>query len=90
MNESSLQGSADQSALIHKLDPRQRKGLELFQEFDLVTAGQIGALFGFKPRTSAQICKTWVEGGFLDVANPSNRACKYKLSQQYECLVKKS
>jgi len=44
-------------------------------------------LFGFKPRTSAQICKDWVESGFLEMVDPSNRGRKYKLSTQYEDLL---
>ncbi|MFS8563630.1 MAG: Fic family protein [Rhabdochlamydiaceae bacterium] len=88
MSEANIQGSPDQSALIRNLDPRQRKGLELLQAFETITSSQIGELFGFKPRTSAQICKLWVAGGFLEIANPSNRARKYKISKQYECLIK--
>lgn len=89
MNEANMQGSPDQSALIRNLDPRQRKGLELLQAFETITSSQIGELFGFKPRTSAQICKLWMAGGFLEIANPSNRAHKYKISKQYECLIKR-
>lgn len=83
-----VQGSPDQSNLIRKLDPRQRKALELFQEFETLTSRQIGELFGFKPRTSAQICATWVEAGFLEIADSSNRGRKYKLSKRYEALNK--
>lgn len=79
-------GSPDQSNLIRKLDPRQRRALELFQEFEIVTSRQIAELFGFKPRTSAQVCATWVKNGFLEVVDGSNRGRKYKLSKQYENL----
>lgn len=82
------QGLSDQSSLIRKLDPRQRKALELFQEFEIITSHQISELFGFKPRTSAKICANWVENGFLTVVNSSNRGRKYKLSKQYENLNK--
>jgi Fic family protein len=87
MAEAESQGSADQSTLIKKLDPRQRRALSLFQQSEVVTSKQIGELFGFKPRTSAQICKNWVESGFLEVVDPSNRARKYKLSERYEELI---
>ncbi|MGL5263360.1 MAG: Fic family protein, partial [Candidatus Rhabdochlamydia sp.] len=80
------EGSPDQSNLIRKLDPRQRRALELFQEFETVTSRQIAELFGFKPRTSAQVCAAWVENGFLEVVDSSNRGRKYKLSKQYENL----
>lgn len=87
MAEAELQGSVDQDPILRQLDPRQRKALSLFQQFEVVTSKQIGELFGFKPRTSAQICKDWVESGFLEMVDPSNRGRKYKLSTQYEDLL---
>jgi Fic family protein len=76
-------GAPDQAEFIRKLDPRQRKVLELFQEFAIVTASQIGELFGFKPRTSAKICKDWVEEGFLEIVDFSNKGRKYRLANRY-------
>jgi hypothetical protein len=74
-------------ALLRTLDPKKRKALELFRSFATVTAAQIGQLFGFKPRTSAQLCKNWVEEGFLVIANPANKNRSYRLSSFYEALV---
>lgn len=88
MTEANMKGLPDQSTLIRKLDPRQRKVLELFHEFETVTSRQIGDLFGFKPRTSTQICSNWVEEGFLEIVDFSNKARKYRLSKRYEELVK--
>lgn len=87
MDEANLQDVSDQSALIRTLDPKQRKALELFQEFEIITSGQIGTLFGFKPRTSAALCAAWVEKGFLAVVDPSNKGRKYKLSAKYQKLI---
>ncbi len=87
MTKAHEQGSPDQSRSIRKLDPRQRKVLTLFQEFETITSSQIGELFGFKPRTSAEVCATWVEEGFLEITDFSNRGRKYKLSKQYEDIV---
>jgi len=88
MMESAKKGFSDQSNLIRKLDPRQRKVLELFQNFETITSRQIGDLFGFKPRTCAAICAEWVKNGFLVISDPSNKGRKYKLSKQYEVLLK--
>ena len=88
MSEAESQGSPDQSALLRKLDPRQRKILSLFQEFETVTSKQIGELFGFKPRTSSQICKKWVECGFLEIVDASNRGRNYRLCNPYDELIK--
>jgi Fic family protein len=87
MDEAKTQGSPDQSALIRKLDPKQRKVLELFQEFETITSRQIGELFGFKPRTSAALCASWVESGFLNMVDSSNKGRKYKLSAEYQKLI---
>jgi Fic family protein len=87
MTEADIQGSPDQSSLIRQLDPRQRKVLALLQEFEIVTSAQIGELFGFKPRTNSQICKNWVESGFLEVTDFSRKGRKYKLGKNYKTLI---
>jgi len=78
----------DQSHLLKALDPKQRKALQLFQQFDMITSRQIGELFGFKPRTSASLCATWVKAGFLDIADPSNKGRKYRLAKKFRELLK--
>lgn len=80
-------GEKDHSKLLGALDPKQRKALELFSQNDIVTAKQIGALFGFQPRTSAALCKKWVEQGFLDILDSSNKARKYKLVPRFAILL---
>ncbi len=88
MIKADKKGFSDQSILIRKLDPRQRKALALFKDFETITSRQIGELFGFKPRTCAAICAEWVKKDFLVVSDPSNKGRKYKLSKQYEVLLK--
>lgn len=87
MEKAARKGGVDHSDRIRGLDPRQRKALELFQEFQTITSRQIGELFGFKPRTSAQVCKDWVDKGYLEIADFSNKGRKYRLSKQYEDLI---
>ena len=84
------QGLSDQSSLIRKLDPKQRKALELFQKFATITSRQVGELFGFKSRTSAALCAIWVANGFLEIVDPSNKGRKYKLSKKYKNLITSS
>lgn len=83
MTEADTKGLSDQSYWIRKLEPRQRKVLTLFQEFEVITAKQIAELFGYKMRTGAYLCKQWVEEGFLEIDDPSNKGRKYKLSKSY-------
>lgn len=87
MLQSSQRGEPDYSNLIRKLDPKQKKALELFKQYDVVTSRQIGDLFGFKPRTSAAICKKWVEENFLQIVDQSFKSRKYSLSKKYKKLL---
>lgn len=87
MSEAGKKGVSDQSDLLKKLDPKQRKVLELFGQFEVVTSRQIGELFGYKSRTSAALCSQWVKEGFLTIVDFSNRGRKYKLSARYEELL---
>ncbi len=78
----------DQSKLLFELDPKKRKALELFEDYAIITSAQVGEFYGFKPRTSSKICKTWMEEGFLEIVDPSRKARKYKLSEKYRRLIK--
>ena len=87
MIDSQSKGGEDHNNLMKTLDPKQRKALELFQNFDVVTSSQIGELFGFKPRTNASMCKKWVEIGFLEIVDHSNKGRKYRLAKKWKCLI---
>ncbi len=87
METAKSRNSNDKSSLIRKLDPKQRKVLQLFQTSETVTSRQISELFGFKPRTSSALCAHWVENGFLTIVDPSNKGRKYKLSNKYQKLI---
>ncbi len=87
MLHSKNQGEQDHSALIRALDPKQRKALSLFQNYDIITSHQIGELFGFQPRTATALCKKWVQLGFLKMVNDSNKARSYKLAKSYQVLI---
>lgn len=87
MRASQQQGELDHSELLRRLDPKQRKVLELFREYDSVTSKQIGELFGFQARTNAALCKKWVEKGFLAIVDVSKKARKYKLAAPYDVFI---
>lgn len=80
-------GEKDHSSLMRQLDPKQRKALELFRNYALVSSQQIGELFGFKPRTSSELCKKWVALGFLEIATQGLKGRKYRLAQPFEGLL---
>lgn len=81
------QGGKDHTKLMRKLDPKQRQALELFRNHEVVTSSQIGTLFGYRPRTAAALCSSWVQSGFITIVNPSLKARKYALAAQYYDLL---
>lgn len=87
MLDSQKKGEKDHSDFMRTLDPKQRKALELFKSYDVITSHQIGALFGFQPRTNAALCKKWVEANFLTIVDGSNKARKYRLAKPYDTLI---
>lgn len=87
MIASNEKGGKDHSALMRTLDPKQRKALQLFREYNVVTSKQIGDLFGFQPRTNSALCKKWVENGFLEIANQSFKSRKYSLAKKFKNLL---
>ncbi len=88
MKTAKKKGAKDQSdLLLRKLDPKQRKVLDLFQAFETITAKQIGDCLGVKPRTSAKLCQDWVRVGFLTIADFSNKARKYRLAKKFSDLL---
>ncbi len=80
-------GEKDHSSLMRQLDPKQRKALELFRNYALVSSQQIGEIFGFKPRTSSELCKKWLGLGFLEIATQGLKGRKYRLAQAFEVLL---
>jgi Fic family protein len=87
MDASQRKGKKDQSQLLRQLDAKKRKALPLFQEFEEVTSKQIGEIFGFRPRTCSALCKKWTEEGFLEIADSSFKARKYRLAKHFQNLL---
>ena len=80
-------GDKDTSHLLRTLDPKQRKAVELFRNYEVITSSQVGELFEFKPRTSTALCKKWLQAEFLEIVDPSNKTRKYKLADKYRTLI---
>jgi Fic family protein len=80
-------GGKDRSKLLRNLDSRQRRALTLFEASREITAREVAALFGFKPRNAALLCQRWVEQGFLETADPAKKSRRYKLSDTYISIV---
>lgn len=88
MEDAANTGRKDDSTLLRKLDPKQRKVLDLFATHETITSRQIGELFGFKPRTNSQLCADWVSDGFLEIVNSAKKSRNYRLSKKFRSLIK--
>ncbi|MAW61966.1 MAG: cell filamentation protein Fic [Planctomycetes bacterium] len=77
-------GATDQSDVLRRLDHRQRRVLELFQEQGTATTAEIAAAIGLSPRTAIVHCRKWVEEGFLEIHDPSKKRRSYRLAPAIE------
>ena len=84
--EAADRGMRDDSAALRRLDPRQRRALELFRRSVVITSRDVEALFGVSQRTARNILSSWVGGGFVLVVDPARKSRSYRLSPEYEGL----
>lgn len=80
-------GRVDQEKILRTLDPKQRKALELFQDYDIITNHQVTTLFNFKSRTGSKLCQDWAKEGFIEIVNPSRKKREYRLGRKYQSLI---
>lgn len=77
----------DYSHRLRTLDPRQRRVMDLFTQYQKVSGLQIAKVLGIGQRSAHQWCMRWVEEGFLIIANPARKSRSYALAPQYEALI---
>jgi hypothetical protein len=73
---------------LRRLDPRQRKALELFRDTTVINSRDVEALFGISQRASRNILSAWVDDGFVIVADPAKKTRRYGLSAELEALLR--
>ena len=76
-------GAQDHATALRRLDPRQRRALELFRTNDTITSQDIAELFGISQRTARNLLSAWVEDGFLLVADAAKKSRKYGLANEF-------
>jgi Fic family protein len=76
-------GARDHSNVLRRLDPRQRRALELFRQSTMITSRDLETLFGISQRASRNLLKAWVDGGFVVVADPAKKTRKYGLNSEF-------
>jgi Fic family protein len=80
-------GASDQSAMLRRLDPRQRRALELFGRLGVVTTDELAAALGLKRETTAKLCRQWLADGFLVLHDASRKNRAYRLAPELTGLM---
>ena len=69
--ETAKRGARDVTPALRQVDPRQRRLLELFRVHGVVSSTEIAEHLRLSPRTVTDLCRNWVEAGFLAMHDPS-------------------
>jgi Fic family protein len=85
--EAAGRGQRDHSQALRRLDPRQRKGLELFRGSDVITSRDLEALFGISQRAARNLLSAWVSDGFVVVVDPAKKTRRYGLGAEFAALL---
>ncbi len=80
-------GADDDSSLLRKLDPRQRKALGLFRQSDTITSRDVEQMFTISQRTARNLLGSWVEKGFVIVIDAAKKSRKYGLANEYKIVL---
>ncbi len=85
--QASPQLGAGEQRLLRNLDHRARRVLGLFAEQELIQSVQVANLLGLSERQARDLLTDWVEHGWIELADPSRKARKYRLAKKYQSLV---
>lgn len=77
----------DKSRLLYELDTRQKRTLELFMKQKTIKAADIGLILGISTRAANNLCKVWIEQGFISPTQGGKRGRGYVLGEKFEELV---
>jgi Fic family protein len=80
-------GASDQSPILRRLDPRERRLLEMFRGQGTASTHEIAAHLRLSPRTTVALCRQWVVKGLLLLHDPSRKNRSYRLAPAYERLI---
>jgi Fic family protein len=86
--EAADSGAGDESSQLRKLDPRQRKALELFRRSDTITSRDVEQLFTVSQRTARNMLTDWVKRKFVVVIDPAKKSRKYGLANGFKTLIR--
>ncbi len=83
------EGIPNEPEELRRLDHRARTVLSLFVHHDMITAAMVAATLGLSPRMARSLLAGWVQEGWLQPANSSNKNRSYHLSAVYRQFIGK-
>jgi Fic family protein len=85
--EAGVRGKQDHAVALRRLDPRQRKALDLFRESDTITSRDIALLFGLSARAARNLLTGWVDDHFIVIADPAKKSRRYSLAMEFQAIL---
>ena len=85
--EAGVRGNQDHSVALRRLDPRQRKALDLFRESDTITSRDIADLFALSARAARNLLTGWVDDHFMVIADPAKKSRRYGLAMEFQAIL---
>ena len=76
----------DRSTLLRDLEPRQRRLLKLFRKQGSATSAEMADYLKMSPRTLVQLCREWIESGFLEYQSAARKNRSYRLGARFQQL----
>lgn len=81
-------GMQDCSVALRRLDPRQRKALELFRDSNVITSRMLKELFGISQRAACNLLAAWVRDNFIVIFDQAKKSRKYKLAKEFRKIIR--
>lgn len=77
----------DHAARLRRLTPSQRQAMTFFRHQQTASAAELAPHLGLTPRQSTALCLRWTAEGFLEMANVSRKARRYRLAAEWERIA---
>ena len=87
ISKAAKENRSDQSALLRELDQRQKRVFSLFEKSKFITTKEIAGLLGIQQRTALNLCKKWIDAGFIHQHGEAKKSRKYELTDKWISLL---
>lgn len=78
---------ADYAGALRRLSPPQRQALAFFVKQQTASAAELASHMELSLRQAASLCARWAAEGFLEMADASRKARRYRLAPEWERIA---